>query len=626
LGLKNADRAGKAAYVEACTELRMLETASSSKRIDPHTAAALVRRLLTEYGFTRWKRYVFAFVLMGIGAACTALTAYLIRDIVNEAYVQKNFPGVVQIAVLTFLLFVIRGLSNYGHAVVLLRIGNSIVAENQRRMFSGLLQQNIGFFADHHSSEFAARLTAGAQAATQALNLLITALGRDLLTLIGLLAVMIWQDPIMSLFAFVIAPPLGIVMRKLTRRVRTVAHNQWAGGARILETLLETLQGMRIVKAFTLEDAVRARFQSHVADVERESNKMARVSQRVHPFTEGLGGFAAMLIMVYAGYSTIYGGATPGQFVSFMSALLLAYEPAKRLARLNLDLNATLVGVRVLFEIIDRPLTEPRDDTRPALTLSTARVEFSHVGFAYREGEPVLRDISFIAEPGQVTALVGPSGGGKSTILNLIIRFYQAQGGAITIDGQDIATVSRRSLRQQIAFVGQDTFLFRASVRDNIAFGRPGASEAEIIAAAKAAHAHDFIMSFPNGYDTEVGEQGLKLSGGERQRVAIARALIKNAPIILLDEATAALDAQSERYVQEAIAELCRGRTTLAIAHRLSTIMHADRILVIDGGQVVESGRHDELLRNNGRYALFHKLQFQRHELDESASTVPERV
>jgi subfamily B ATP-binding cassette protein MsbA len=603
----------------------MAEKASSS-RIDPHTAAALVRRLLTEYGLTRWKRYVFAFALMGLGAACTALTAYMIRDIVNEAYVEKNFPGVVQIAVLTFLLFVIRGLSHYGHAVILLRIGNSIVADNQRRMFGGLLQQNIGFFADHHSSEFAARLTAGAQAATQVLNLLITALGRDLLTLIALLVVMIAQDPIMSLVAFVIAPPLGIVMRKLTRRVRTVAHNQWAGGARILETLLETLQGMRIVKAFTLEDTVRTRFQSHVADVERESNKMARVSQRVHPFTEGLGGLAAMLIMIYAGYSTIYGGATPGQFVSFMSALLLAYEPAKRLARLNLDLNATLVGVRVLFEIIDRPLTEPEDDARSALTLSKARVEFSHVSFAYREGEPVLRDISFVAEPGQVTALVGPSGGGKSTILNLIIRFYEAQGGTITIDGQDIATVARRSLRQQIALVGQDTFLFRASVRDNIAFGKPGASEAEIIAAAKAAHAHDFIMSFPNGYDTEVGEQGLKLSGGERQRVAIARALIKNAPIILLDEATAALDAQSERHVQEAIAELCRGRTTLAIAHRLSTIMHADCILVIDGGHVAESGRHDELLRNNGRYAVFHKLQFQQHELVESASTVPERV
>jgi len=598
----------------------------ASKLVDPHASLTLIRRLLTEYGLTRWRRYVFAFALMGLGALCTAFSAYLIRDVVNEAYVQRNFPGVVQVAVLTFILFAVRGLSNYGHAVILLRIGNSIIAENQRRLFSGLLQQNIGFFSDHHSSEFVARLTAGAQAATQVLNLLITAVGRDLLTLIALLAVMVVQDPIMSLVAFVIAPPLAIVMRKLTRRIRTVAQNQWAGGARILETLQETLVGMRIVKAFTLEDAMRARFYSHVADVERESNKMARVSQRVHPFTEGLGGLAAMLIMIYAGYSTVYGGATPGQFVSFMTALILAYEPAKRLARLNLDLNAMLVGVRVLLEIIDRPLTEPEDDSRMRLTLSKARVEFSHVRFAYRDGEPVLRDLSFVAEPGQVTALVGPSGGGKSTILNLIVRFYEAQGGTISIDGQDIATVSRSSLRQQIAFVGQDTFLFRASVRDNIAFGRPGVTEAEIVAAAKAAQAHEFVMSFPDGYDTQVGEQGLKLSGGERQRIAIARALIKNAPIILLDEATAALDAQSERHVQEAIAELCKGRTTIAIAHRLSTIMHADRILVIDGGSLVESGRHDELLRNNGRYALFHKLQFQQHEMVEGASTVPERV
>jgi len=238
-----------------------------------------------------------------------------------------------------------------------------------------------------------------------------------------------------------------------------------------------------------------------------------------------------------------------------------------------------------------------------------ARLEFANVRFGYRPGTPALRGMSFVAQPGKVTALVGPSGGGKSTMLNLILRLYDADSGRILIDGQDIAAVSRRSLRQQIAYVGQIVQLFRGTIRDNIGLGRLGASEAEIVAAAKAAHAHDFILGFPAGYDTPVGEHGMQLSGGERQRIAVARALIKNAPIILLDEATAALDSESERYVQDAIAELCKGRTTLVVAHRLTTIMHADCILVVEDGLIVESGRHDELLRKGGRYSAFYRLQ-----------------
>jgi ATP-binding cassette, subfamily B, bacterial MsbA len=293
---------------------------------------------------------------------------------------------------------------------------------------------------------------------------------------------------------------------------------------------------------------------------------------------------------------------------------LLAYEPAKRLARLNMDLNNGLVGVRVLYEIIDSPPGESQDSERPPLRLANARLEFADVRFAYRAGTPVLRGMSFVAQPGKLTALVGPSGGGKSTVLDLILRFYTVDSGRILIDDQDIANVSRASLRQQIAYVGQVVQLFRGSIRDNIALGRLGASEAEIVAAAKAAHAHDFISGFPLGYDTPVGEHGLQLSGGQRQRIAIARALIKNAPIILLDEPTAALDSESEQYVQEALAELRKGRTTLVIAHRLSTITHADNILVVEAGQVVESGRHDELLRKSGRYASFYRLQLRGEE------------
>ncbi len=289
---------------------------------------------------------------------------------------------------------------------------------------------------------------------------------------------------------------------------------------------------------------------------------------------------------------------------------MLAYEPAKRLARLNIDLNSGLVGVRILFEIIDTPPSEPREDGKPALALTDARVEFDNVHFAYRPGEPVIRGLSFVAEPGKVTALVGPSGGGKSTIFNLLLRFYEVGSGKIVIDGQNIAAVSRNSLRQQIAYVGQDVYLFHGSIRDNIAIGKPGADEAEIIAASKAAHAHEFISAFPGGYDAPVGERGTQLSGGERQRIAIARALIKNAPIILLDEPTASLDSESERLVQDAIAHLCQGRTTIVIAHRLHTIAHADRILVIENGTISEAGRHEELLRKGGRYAAFYRLQF----------------
>ena len=263
----------------------------------------------------------------------------------------------------------------------------------------------------------------------------------------------------------------------------------------------------------------------------------------------------------------------------------------------------------LLLEVVDRPASELSDDDKPPLKLSDARIELRDVSFAYRPNEPVLNRMSFVAEPGKVTALVGPSGGGKSTVLALLLRFYEASDGDILIDGQSIVMVSRKSLRQQTAYVGQDVYLFRDTIGANIAFGKHGATEAEIVAAAKAACAHEFIMGFPLGYDTPVGEHGTQLSGGQRQRVAVARALLRNAPIILLDEATAALDSESEKQVQEAIEHLCRNRTTIVIAHRLHTIMHADAILVVEGGEIVERGRHDDLLRRNGRYASFFRLQ-----------------
>jgi ATP-binding cassette subfamily B protein len=576
---------------------------------DPHGAAVLIRRLITEQGAVYWRRYLLAFVLMAVSAGATALSAYVLGQVINKAYVDKDVHGIALLSGVTVLIFILKGAATYGHQVILSQISNAILANNQRRLFAKLMSESVGFFSERHSSEFLARLTSGAFSVTQVLSLLINALGRDLLLLIGLIVVMVLQDPYMALLGFAVAPPAMLVLRKLVKRIKGLAHNQFTGTADILETMQESLQGIRTVKAFTLEQTMRDRIDASIAAVEHNANKMARVSNRSSPLMETLGGFAVAGGLMYGGYSVVAMGATPGQFFSFLTAFLMAYEPAKRLARLNIELNSNLIGARKLLEIVDSPSSEPADDDKPALKLTEARVELRDVTFAYRPNEPVLSHVSFVAEPGKMTALVGPSGGGKSTVLALLLRLYEVNDGDILIDGQAISGVSRQSLRRQTAYVGQDVYLFRATIRENIAFGKVGATEEEIVAAAKAACAHEFIMGFPLGYETPVGEHGTQLSGGQRQRIAVARALIKNAPVILLDEATAALDSESEKQVQEAIEHLCQNRTTIVIAHRLHTIMHADAILVVEGGEIVERGRHEDLLRRGGRYASFFRLQ-----------------
>ena len=589
--------------------------AKPTKKItdDPYGAAILIRRLVMEQGLAYWRRYLMALALMGISAGASAGAIQLLGKVINEAYVAKNVAGIVAFSGLVVVMLFVKGIATYGHTMILAKISNAILASNQRRLFAKLMNESIGFFSERHSSEFLARLSAGAKSITDSLSLLFNAVGRDLMLLISMIAVMVVQDPLMSLLGLVVTPPAMLMLRKLVKRIKGLAYNQFTGTADILETMQESLQGIRTVKAFTLEDTMRNRINDHIAAVEHNANKMARVSNRSNPLMEMLGGFAVAGCLMYGGYSVVALNAQPGQFFAFMTAFLWATEPAKRLARLNIDLNSQLIGARMLLEIVDSPASELADDDKPPLALSTSRVEFQDVSFAYRANEPVLNRMSFVAEPGKVTALVGPSGGGKSTVLALLLRFYEVSEGDILIDGQNIAKVSRRSLRQQTAYVGQDVYLFRDTIRSNIAFGKQGATEAEIVEAAKAACAHDFIMSFPLGYDTPVGEHGTQLSGGQRQRIAVARALIKNAPIILLDEATAALDSESEKQVQEAIEHLCQNRTTIVIAHRLHTIMHADAILVVEGGQIVERGRHDDLLRRSGRYASFFRLQHRGH-------------
>jgi len=451
--------------------------ADTPKKItdDPYGAAILIRRLIMEQAITYWRRYLVAFALMAVSAVTTAGSTTLLGDVINQAYVDKNVRGIAILSGVTVVIFIIKGAATYGHQVILSQISNAILANNQRRLFAKLMSENVAFFSERHSSEFLARLTAGASSITQVLSLLVNAIGRDVLSLVALVTVMLMQDPFMALLGFVVAPPAMLVLRKLVKRIKGLAHNQFTGTADIMETMQESLQGIRTVKAFTLEAAMQRRIDENIAVVERNANKMARVSNRSNPLMETLGGFAVAGCLLYGGYSVVALGATPGQFFSFMTAFLLATEPAKRLARLNIDLNSQLVGARMLLEIVDSPASEPSDNDKPALKLSDARVEFRDVTFAYRPDEVVLRSMNFVAEPGKTTALVGPSGGGKSTVLALLLRLYEVNKGEILIDGQAISGVSRHSLRSQTGYVGQDVYLFRDSIGANIAFGKVGA-------------------------------------------------------------------------------------------------------------------------------------------------------
>jgi subfamily B ATP-binding cassette protein MsbA len=578
---------------------------------DPNGTPALIRRLLLEQTKPQWRQYAISLGFMGATAVSTAAIVYLFGNGFNRGYVNRSFTGVVFVAIAAVALSTLRGIAIYGQAVTLARIGNHMMADNQRRIFRKLIRQDAAYFANHHSSEFAARLTYGAGAPGQVMILLANTLGRDFFSLSTLAGVMVYQAPMLALFSFLVMPPAIFSVRHLMKRVRAITLTQFGGGADIFKSMQETVQGFRIIKAFNLEDTVQARVDESIATVERASNKLARVSNQAAPLMESLGGFAVGAVFIYGGYRVLVLNESPGEYMSFIVAFLLAYEPAKRLARLNIDLHNALTGVTLLFDLLDAPDTKPTIPM-PDIKVTRGQIAFDQVSFAYRANTPVLRKISFVAAPGALTAFVGTSGGGKSTIFNLVLALYRPQSGVIRLDGQDYRAVSEESIRREIAYVGQDVFLFDGTIRYNIALGRIGATKAEIIAAATGAHADEFIAKFPAGYDTHVGEQGAQLSSGQRQRISIARALIRNAPIILLDEPTAALDSESERLVQEAMEKLIKGRTTLVIAHRLHTVIHADAIHVVENGAIVESGTHTELLARAGRYAQFHLQRLSR--------------
>ncbi len=587
-----------------------LKTAKSRGPVDTDTIAAVLKRVFAENARDHIKGYVLVVFCLLIVAGSTAFTAWIMDSIINEAFVNRRADLAFMICGAIFMAFFLRGLASYFQSVALSKIGNNIVARYQKRLYSHLMTLSVGYLSESRSAHLAAQVSQNIGGIRDVMNLTVTSVARDMLTFIALVGVMIFKDPFLSIIIVFIVPPLVLGLRYISKRLRETTKEAIILGSRVLGSMQETLQGIAIVKAFTMEKPLEERVFSTIDAAERRSNRIARLSERTAPLTETIAGIAVSSVLAYAAYRAIYNNVPPGAFFAFVTALLLAYDPARRLARLQVSLERAVVNAKMIYEILDmEPVQREKPNAAP-LKITNATVELRDVVFSYKDSGPILKGVSFIAEGGKTTALVGPSGAGKSTIINLVPRFYDPTGGEILIVGQNIADVTTRSVRLNLAYVSQQPYLFEGTIRDNIRYGRPEATDAEIEEAAKLAFAHDFILAQPLGYDTSVGENGMTLSGGQRQRLSIARALVRNAPILLLDEATSALDTESEAVVQKALDTAMTGRTVIVIAHRLSTVVKADKIVVMNEGQVVEEGTHETLARQeNGLYARLNNLQ-----------------
>lgn len=539
-----------------------------------------VGRVFVENFPSQKTAYAVAITAMVCVAAATSSTALLMQLIFDTLSGAEGAWPAIAVAALVVAAFSLKGLASYIQLIAMAKAGNRIVANLQRKIYAKLLRQDARYFETTESSDILMRVTQSAQAARMIIDVIVSSFVRDLLTLIGLIAVMVYQHALLSA-VFLIVGPLAIFgVRKVLVRVREIMSAELQSMAEIFKALQETSIGMRVIKTFSLEPHMEARMAKAVRDVERRSNAMIRLEGVTAPLMDTLAGIAIATIVLVSSAS-FFGAyeASPGQLMSFVTALLMAYEPAKRLSRMRVQIEAGKIGVDLMYGILDR--ADAMVDPEEAVDLpdGAGRVSLRNVSFSYDGSRKVLDNLSIEFESNKVTALVGPSGAGKSTVMSLLLRLFDPDEGAVEIDGIDIRRVKLNSLRAATAYVGQDVFLFAGTVRENLRVGKPGASNDEIIESAKLAHAHEFISTLPDGYDTQVGENGVFFSGGQKQRLSLARAILKQAKIILLDEATSALDTESEQHIQFAVRTLSQDRTIMMIAHRPETIAAADVVV-----------------------------------------------
>lgn len=572
--------------------------------------------------YFRALQYVKPYLVRALCAAfCTAVaaggTAYLpwiIKDMVDQVLKEKNTEMLNYIVISIIVVFIIRGFAFYGQSYLMHYVGQRVIIDIRKAVFEKLQRLSLTFYDKNKTGTIMSYVTNDVNALQSAMVENVVEMVTESVILIASIVMMIYLDWRLFLVTFSTFPVVLLFIDWFGKRIRRSGSRIQEATADITSVLQETVSSARVIKSFVRENYEINRFERENLNNFRANMKYAQLSATLTPTIEFVAAVGVTIILWYGGNSVIDGQITAGSLVAFLTYAVNISNPIKRLSRVIGNIQKALAAAQRVFDVLDLPETIKNAPDAKALPIVKGNVRFNDVTFAYDPGEVVLNHVSFDVKPGEMIAFVGPSGAGKSTVASLLPRFYDVTDGSITIDGQDIRSVTLDSLREQVGIVPQETVLFNGSVYDNILYGRLDATKEEVEAAAKAANAHNFIMELPKGYETMLGDRGVNISGGQRQRISIARAILKNPQILILDEATSALDTESERVVQEALDRLMIGRTSFVIAHRLSTIKNADKIMVLEKGSLVEAGTHDELMAKNGLYAHLYKIQYRSKE------------
>lgn len=561
-----------------------------------------------------WKRGLAAGICTIIAAGGTAYLPFVIKDMVDQVLSEKNTTMLNWIVLSIVVVFVIRGIAYYGQSYLMNYVGQRVIIDIRKAVFEKLQRLSMSFYDKHKTGTIMSYVTNDVSALQSAMVENVVEMITETVILVASIVMMIYLDWKLFLVTFATFPVVLFFIDSFGKRIRKSGSRIQEAAADITSVLQEVASSPRVIKSFVREGYEVDRFDKENMNNFRANMKYAQLSSTLTPTIEFVAAIGVSIILWYGGNSVINGSITAGSLVAFLTYAVNISNPIKRLSRVIGNIQRALAAAQRVFDVLD--LSEDIKNAPDAKLLPKVKgdVRFNDVSFAYNENEEVLSHVSFEVKPGEMIAFVGPSGAGKSTVASLLPRFYDATSGSITIDGEDIRKVTLNSLREQVGIVPQETVLFNGSVYDNILYGRLDATREEVEAAAKAANAHDFIMQLPNGYETMLGDRGMNISGGQRQRISIARAILKNPQILILDEATSALDTESERVVQEALDRLMVGRTSFVIAHRLSTIKNADKIMVLEKGQLIEQGNHDELMAMDGLYAHLYKIQYRSKE------------